>query len=1407
MPLSQIDSQPSQLMEIEDVNLSQELATPAAGEAIGGSGGSDVAAIAATIAANDVSCNESLSGAPNETNLSDGDFSVEEPDYWGVDCVLDSGGDHCSELGEVGAEPASTCFILGFDSLGWNTQRSTELMQNYLLDLVNSTLPPEDRYADLAGNVACRQVDVPSQENLFDCGLHTLEYASKVASRVREDGPAILQRLDSHEDGNLSFSALFHAPGNSVEEIAAKRIEYAQWLSSKHAVKSNFWCSRLTEGAAIPTPEQIRSESPSPKIICSVPGASSREQIPLTELELSMLSLHKGDANANWLNDVLVNALLYRLQTPVSSGGFGTIGERVCIVNSYFAAKFKRKGWRGVRKWLTPVKALDCDALLVPMNINNTHWRLIAILNPQALLSLLGHHSDSDGESGDEDDCEHAFSLITEDEGDGDGASASPPKSTTERASEAPPPKHASEAPPTKQASDAPPPKQASDAPPPKQASDAPPPKQFNPRWNATAEEASRKKPVGRPPNSVEGRQWQFQSSWKEVLPWLQLSTHGRMFCSLCVSKGCQNAFAKRKDKDGNDFVGTADLLKRSVEEHARRFHAEDLAKVARPSPVVAGFAAQLAEQRAQLLVLMREVYYLTRERSPLAHFEDLCHLSELQGLDVGAAYRNSKAAHDFATSLCAAVLSTWLPVAQASPVISIMIDESTSVSSQGMLIVYLKFLRCGVPEVRFWRIVEVNDPSAAGIMAALTAAFQEDDIPMQRVVCMASDGASTMLGASSGVAARIAMNWCGFLLVCHCIAHRGALCASDAAKGNVAAEWFDSALKDILNYFKNSNERKSDLALLQDQLGVRELAMLKLHQVRWLSRAACTARLLHNYTPLVVEFRTDADANAPKAPSKTNSALNTTGSAGALWAIMVSHAFVVCLCAFCDILQVMALVSRLFQVQKVTYSRARETVRAARQSLSKAYTRGRFGGKSSAELHTALDKRSTVGGVYRFRGVAVTYEESEHTSCTECIRAYVVSLLQALDERFPDDAVFTALEIFDPTLLPPTKSEWLRMRRYQAAAVDTLVQRYGRPVNCGGKTWPALIRGAHFEQEWAVLSEQLADAWYVYLSKEPYSLSREQREEARRGFVDTFYADILTGSTFQEASVLIAIWRVECLSSVDCERGFSLMALIKTKMRNRMNVSTLDTLMQIAANAPAMADHNAVNELVELAVDLWLAACRRNVRKSHPGVAGRKPKAEDRSFGAAMDELASVGRQREEDEADIPLVVQAFRGDADLQPNSAGRGCMQCEEPSGPAPPTQEELHAAVGPFSPSDTQTVLPCPDRIQWESDVRAVPREPCSQSHMCLSVPTPPNPNPPPHLANGRLLQLSRASLHMQELSRWPTNSTTAGVLAPINRSIGGQMLHAATNTRSTSRATTRVCINLPAAFSHIAETVH
>lgn len=169
------------------------------------------------------------------------------------------------------------------------------------------------------------------------------------------------------------------------------------------------------------------------------------------------------------------------------------------------------------------------------------------------------------------------------------------------------------------------------------------------------------------------------------------------------------------------------------------------------------------------------------------------------------------------------------------------------------------------------------------------------------------------MLGCNSGIAARMKSSWNAFLLVTHCIAHRGALCASGAAKDHALSEWFERCLRDVIFYFSNSTNRSTALANLQEHLQLDALKMLKLHAVRWLSRDACTARLLKNYQALVIEFQIDAEAHRPTTAAST--------SAGGIWAFMVTHLFVFCLCAYADILAKLALISRLFQQQVVTYS------------------------------------------------------------------------------------------------------------------------------------------------------------------------------------------------------------------------------------------------------------------------------------------------------------------------------------------------------------------------------------------------------------------------------------------------------------------------------------------------------
>ena len=58
-------------------------------------------------------------------------------------------------------------------------------------------------------------------------------------------------------------------------------------------------------------------------------------------------------------------------------------------------------------------------------------------------------------------------------------------------------------------------------------------------------------------------------------------------------------------------------------------------------------------------------------------------------------------------------------------------------------------------------------------------------------------------------------------------------------------------------------------------------------------------------------------------------------------------------------------------------------------------------------------------------------------------------------------------------------------------------------------------------------------------------------------------YAEILRSDILPDIKRLACIFLVLCLSTVWCERGFSLMALIKTNLRNCMNMETLGALMR----------------------------------------------------------------------------------------------------------------------------------------------------------------------------------------------------------------------------------------------------
>ena len=92
----------------------------------------------------------------------------------------------------------------------------------------------------------------------------------------------------------------------------------------------------------------------------------------------------------------------------------------------------------------------------------------------------------------------------------------------------------------------------------------------------------------------------------------------------------------------------------------------------------------------------------------------------------------------------------------QKSPCFSIMIDESTDVSTTKALIVYAHLLVDGVRKTRFLADVKLGECDALSIEGALEGVLEDYGLNYNSCFGFGSDRASVMTGPENGVAALI---------------------------------------------------------------------------------------------------------------------------------------------------------------------------------------------------------------------------------------------------------------------------------------------------------------------------------------------------------------------------------------------------------------------------------------------------------------------------------------------------------------------------------------------------------------------------------------------------------------------------------------------------------------------------
>lgn len=154
----------------------------------------------------------------------------------------------------------------------------------------------------------------------------------------------------------------------------------------------------------------------------------------------------------------------------------------------------------------------------------------------------------------------------------------------------------------------------------------------------------------------------------------------------------------------------------------------------------------------------------------------------------------------------------------------SLLIDESTDLSTQKHLIMYIMFWD-GTVNTHFLANLPIEDCSATGILSTVEEFLKVKRLPLSNCFGFGSDGASVMTGCGAGVATLLKQKN-PYIVSLHCIAHKLALVASQAADSVDYLKKYSKCMSAVYSFFSRSPNRTSHLKEIQNVVDDPKLAM-----------------------------------------------------------------------------------------------------------------------------------------------------------------------------------------------------------------------------------------------------------------------------------------------------------------------------------------------------------------------------------------------------------------------------------------------------------------------------------------------------------------------------------------------------------------------------------------------------
>ncbi|XP_031338145.1 uncharacterized protein LOC116167034 isoform X2 [Photinus pyralis] len=193
----------------------------------------------------------------------------------------------------------------------------------------------------------------------------------------------------------------------------------------------------------------------------------------------------------------------------------------------------------------------------------------------------------------------------------------------------------------------------------------------------------------------------------------------------------------------------------------------------------------------------------------------------------------------------------------------SIIVDESTDVSTDKLLCINIKYysVKSNAIKLQFLTFVSVTKTTAEDLYNAVTDYLLANKFHLQNLLGIGTDGANNMCGEHNSLYTLLKKNLnLNNLVLVKCICHSLHLCTSKASE--VFSDEIDFLLRETYSWFRHSALRLSKYKEIYSLINLdsKFTKFVQLSSTRWLSRYKAVQKILSQYLELETFFNIHAD-------------------------------------------------------------------------------------------------------------------------------------------------------------------------------------------------------------------------------------------------------------------------------------------------------------------------------------------------------------------------------------------------------------------------------------------------------------------------------------------------------------------------------------------------------------------